>query len=152
MFIKPYYIIVVFIILSLILLVILYKYYKLKKTFKITIQQLDTKKIMENYDTYMTVLKYYVDLSYEVIYYQEIASYVASGFLIDYDKNVEINKKFVETFKDLMGMNLYDFYVRIVYGDEQYLLNNILMLFNNLLIENDLKTTMVKEVNDNGNE
>jgi hypothetical protein len=140
------------IVLVLTLIVILYKYYKLKNTLTLAMQQIDTKKIMENYDTYITVLKYYVELSYEVIYYQDIASYVASGFLIDYEKNVEINRKFIDTFKDLVGVKLYNFYVNNIYGDEEHLLNNILMIFNNLLIENDLKTTMVKEVNDNGNE
>jgi hypothetical protein len=95
-------------------------------------------KIVTNFEQYATVLEYYMQKAYEIIYKDRILIYSLEALKInDIDFNI-VSKDFaLLTFK-LMGPNLKDEFVNL-YGNEETLIFNLMEYFNRKFEDDEIR-------------
>ena len=123
------------IILILIISSLIYR--KIKKTSNKQSVNLD---LVLEFDKYIITLQHFLDLAYSTIYQSDIITYVTNKIPIDDNVNKVLCRKYLDILYSLMGENLLKIYF-YVFGDESNFINYCLLYFNNELINNDLKYT-----------
>lgn len=130
----------IIILISLIINIVLYRKNKTLNINDNTITN-EQKFFVENFNNIIICLEYFYEKTYFIIYQKHILSYVASGYTIDEETNINLNKEFVNNLFEIMGKNYINLFSNF-FGDLDTFINNSLIYFNNQLINKDIKESI----------
>lgn len=110
-----------------------------------SINYMENKHVVNNFDKYIVILNYFMQSSYEVIYRDKIFVYSQQGFTPNEDDIKSSTRDFVKLTVELMGRELKNKLVKI-FGSEEVLFRNMTEYFNNNILKDEIREMSLSSI------
>lgn len=132
---------------SIFIFLFIFYYFKTNKDFKYK------EKIfyVKNFSSYISILSYYMDKAYPIIYKKEILTYSLYGTKLELNQIQDITKKFISLTCDLIGNNLYQELI-LFYGNKEALYKNIAEYFYDKYENDEIRETTQQQLMKNNSQ
>lgn len=107
--------------------------------------------IIKNFESYVSVLEYYMNRGYDIIFKDQIMIYSIEATKLDDKHFDEISKQFMTLVLKLMGKTLQQEF-EYLYGDKETLLFNITEYFNRRYEDDEVRRSAQKNLMEDNDE
>ena len=104
---------------------------------------------IENFTKYISVLQYFMDKAYELIYKDRIFIYSIEAMRVDDKIYNQASKDFTKLTIKLMGSNIYNIFL-ILFGEENTLFFNCSQYFDDKIEKDEIRKTMQHDIISSG--